>query len=731
VTLLLISLAVLARQTPDTLTYADRATAELVEQARARHAYQDRLVRDYTALVRTRIDVALGSSRFARLRPMLAHETAARVSWGLPNDLKVDVVGQRGVSVFDEGDIQAAFDRPWFVPRTLGDSIHLVDDELPTTAALHPLAQGAESQYRYAIRDSVTLSLPGRTVHAIDVRVQPKGSLGPSLIAGDLWLDAQTAEIVRFTFVFVGEYLWETPDGTLATDSAEARKANVWASRIVTMDADLEYALYEERYWMPFRQLLQLTVEIPWFVNTKLPVRFVTSFEDYEVNRGTPPVFDAPPAENPDAQNKQDVDASQRGESETRCPGGLRDCDKRETGYYRVGNGERGGRWEVHYPPEDSLAHHVWPDALRLDLTADDEDRIARTIGELGELKEQLPATWVGRMTHGVAWESFADLFRFNRVQGVTIGAGYQIRPGPAFTTLMGRASFGLSDRRMTGSVTWRRDGPGSRVDISVQREVQDVEPWTSGLSFGNSMNAVFSAHDDADYLLALGGRVSVTSYGRGLLRNAQLELSLQSERNMVAVAGSGINDVLGGHGLLGANPSTTQGEFARFRITRGSRIAGVWFGQGVEAMAELRGGGEATRAWGDLQLPFRLLGTSVTVGGRAGYLVGDTLEQFSFRVGGPKTVRGFAYGRRRGLGFWSAQLDVALRDNALFAPVLWSDVGDVIRPVQTLSALDSGPLVAVGVGASIAHGLVRANLGKAVHPTEEIRFDLLFRAPR
>jgi hypothetical protein len=83
-------------QVPDTTTYADAATESLVVQARGRHAYHDSLIRDYSARVETRIDVGFGKSRFARVPPVVAHETAAQIRWSLPNNLKVDVVGQHG-----------------------------------------------------------------------------------------------------------------------------------------------------------------------------------------------------------------------------------------------------------------------------------------------------------------------------------------------------------------------------------------------------------------------------------------------------------------------------------------------------------------------------------------------------------------------------------------------------------------------------------------------------------
>jgi len=107
-------------QSADTTTFADAATEALIVQARHRYAYQDSLVRDYSATVRTRIDVGFGRSRFARVSPILAHETAARISWSLPNNLKVDVLGQRVASALPIEGIDVEFDRPWVHSQELG-----------------------------------------------------------------------------------------------------------------------------------------------------------------------------------------------------------------------------------------------------------------------------------------------------------------------------------------------------------------------------------------------------------------------------------------------------------------------------------------------------------------------------------------------------------------------------------------------------------------------------------
>ena len=585
-------------QAGDTATYNSPETARLIAHARATHAVQDSLVDDYQALVRTRVDAGLGRSRFSLIPPLAAVETAARITWSRPNNLGIDVVGFRAVSAYKGLKLDGTFSDPWFIPRGLGDSIRFVDDEIPENAALHPLAPGAERYYRYRVFDSVSIRLPEREVHTVGVRVEPKG-IAPALIAGNLWLDTETTEVVRMTFVFVGDYLWDLPDSNTAADSARARKANHLANRIVKVEADLEYALHQTRFWMPYRQLVTLTVEIPWFINATVPVHFITTFSQYQINTNATPRFT--------------LELDDSTESRTRCHGALADslCGNGENGSrkrneigYRRAERWSNGRWEIDLPPLDSLERYQWPDQLSLSPDPAAEQLIRETSATIARLSQDLPAEWVGRRRFGLAYERFSDLFRFNRVQGASFGVGYELRPGPLFTTLQGTARFGLADRRPTASLTLRRDAPGGRLDIAARRAVQEAEPWTAGQSFGNSLNAVFTGHDDADYHLVFGGGISFLGYA-GLFRNTELSVGWERVRNMSTATGSRVNDWLGGSGILTSNPTVSEGDFLRARLTRRFALwPGGEAGPGLEALSGPAG--TTVRGWGTGKLPLR-----------------------------------------------------------------------------------------------------------------------------
>jgi hypothetical protein len=167
-------------------------------------------------------------------------------------------------------------------------------NDVPERPAIHPLAEGGPEWYRYQLTDSVTVStLDGRRIKLHGVEVTPR-RVGASLITGRMWLDAESGSMVRFTFRFVGSALWVDADEDMDGNDKWARRANDLINRILTLNADLEYALQEGKHWMPYRQTVSGRVELPWLGGLVVPFEARTLFDNYVINTGDTVQFTVP-----------------------------------------------------------------------------------------------------------------------------------------------------------------------------------------------------------------------------------------------------------------------------------------------------------------------------------------------------------------------------------------------------------------------------------------------------
>jgi len=391
--------------------------------------------------------------------------------------------------------------------------------------------------------------------------------------------------------------------------------------------------------------------------------------------------------------------------------------ERYRNGYFKSGYWTD-GRWEMEVPPTDTLLGYEWDTEFRVALDQEEERHFRESLVTLAKLSEDLPAEWVGRSRYGLAWERFSDIARFNRVQGVSLGLGYQVRPGPAFTNLYVSARIGIGDLRPTGSLMWRRDGPGGRFDITAYRSVHEFEPWTAGQGVGNSLNAIFTAHDDADYYLALGGGLSY-QWNVGPFRDFEFNARVERHRSMAIEASAPVPGIWGS-GTFRPNPSVAEGDYFKATVTRPLSV----FHASVLTGVDLLGNDSllSARVWGTASIPFGIFRRTGTLTLRAGASRGDGMSQLAFRVGGPHTVRGYPYGTRTGREFWSAQLDFATTRSSFWAPVVFFDVGDTFT---------ADPIMGAGAGLSLVNGMIRFNLSKGLAPETGIRFDLAFSAAR
>ena len=715
-----ILLAVLQQQTHDTLrtAYGSPATRALVVRAAERHAARDSAVADYRARIRYRLTVSLGKRRWGRPATAAVEEQDATVAWQRPNDLRVDVIGRRFRTRSDRLQLSSAFDRPWFVPRGLADSIRIFSDEFPATGALHPLGVGAERAYHYDLVDSVALQVPGAArLKLYAVQVIPR-AVGPALVAGRLWLEAATAEVVRFTFRYVGTGLWARPaeDGR---DSVSTRRVNALINRIVTLDIDLEYGLQDGVHWMPFRQSIAGTVRIPIITDVVIPFQAVTTFDDYEINTGRPVVFALSLPDSADRAAREDRRDSLRAERREGRADSLRE--------WTYADRWPGGRFEVHRPSDDSLSrYNAWTDSLEIDNDPESEARIREAQASLAALAEELPDPLTGRRPLGFAYENLADALQYNRVQGMSVGVGARVRvPGSAFTDLFATARYGVSDKRATGRLAVVRDAPGGRMALSAYRDLAEPDPFSAGRTLANSVNALFTAHDYGDYYLATGSSLGVVT-AVGVALDLTASLRAERQRSVAREAKSAVNDWLGGDGLFPANPPIAEGDYALASV-RIAKLAGLRWMMTAEGMA---GEGDlGGRAYGEARYA-RGGARGLTLRMKAGIASPDAPPQLRFRLGGMHTVRGFEYASLSAESFWAAQLDIS-PSRGTIRPVLFGDIGGVGRARE---GMDERVLAGGGIGVSVYSPLlrttlIRLDLSHPISPSEggEWRFDLVF----
>jgi len=722
--------ALLLPQAPDTASpYANAATRTVVAKAMARQHLLDSAVTDYEARIRYRLTLSLGRRRWGVSPPAAVEEQDARVQWQAPNNVRVDVLGHRQVSASKDLELESVWDRPWFVPRSLGDSVTIFSDEFPAIAPLHPLARAGPEWYRYELTDSLAITAPnGKRITVYEVDVTPRRK-GDALLTGRLWIDAATAEVVRFAFRYTGTQLWLAPDAATPHDSSEARWGNSFINRFFSLDVDLEYALQAGQYWLPYRQVISGRISVPLVSDLVIPFEAVTTFRDFEINTGRAPRFTLalPVGVSRDSlralwEARQDSLRKARRAGNGEIPDSLWERDY--AGWWS------GGRFEIHRPPKDSLAtYSEWGDSLVIDNSPEEEARRREIEGELAGLAEGLPDSITGRRRVGFSVERLSDVMAFNRVQGYSLGGGVGIRlKSVKFTTLHPSARYGFSDGRLLYKLAAVRNGPGWKLGVSGYRDIVDVDPFSPGRSVPNSVNALLTTHDNADYMEARGGSATLT-LPVSLRSELRLTGRVEAQRSVATQAGSGLNDLLGGDGTFSSNPAVTSGTFAGLGATLTGGDRWRW---SVTADA-LTGDGTTTgRLFGEIRHLF-FQRPAVLVRLKGGAATNDPLPQMAFRAGGQQSVRAADYGTLRGQAFWSTMVDVTPWTGT-FRPVVFADAG------WAGSFDDFGrqqPLIGGGVGLSIysdllRSGLIRFDLSKQFVPDRAVyRFDVIVQAFR
>lgn len=329
------------------------------------------------------------------------------------------------------------------------------------------------------------------------------------------------------------------------------------------------------------------------------------------------------------------------------------------------------------------------------------------------------------------------DLLRYNRVEGLSVGASLTSVLGLGYSAqAVGR--FGFADHTPNGELSLTRSN--GRADVSLRafhRLAVANDDWGSPLSFGASVANLLYARDEGFYYRTWGAELGGTRDAPGPMSGVRMRWRLFAERQYSAgvtprtqaslgkwISDARFSDNIAAQQLVAGGLAT---EFARsFGIDpKGIRFDSKLRLEGAATSSDVLGTGGYGRMVldGTVSRPFGGYALAITsAGGLSG---GDVPVQRAFYIGGLHTVRGqFAHPTgdgRVGDTFWMGRAELGSSFRA-FRPSLFYDLGWA----GLRDDLPRGrPLSGAGAGLSFLDGLFRLDVARGIHPEKGWRTDL------
>ena len=479
-------------------------------------------------------------------RTLFRAEAATRVRWSADSALVVQMLAANEVT--PEGPSPAgtlAFSDAVFDPT--GDRLYFGfgddddDDDDGGIQFEHPIAPGSEAHYRYQVTDSLRLSLPdGRTMQAVGLEIIPRQRSG-RLLSGILWIDPSTGAVIRALYRLATEFDIETEVGL--DDEVEFRLVP-GMFRPFEFDISMvvvEYSFWDFQYWLPSR------IRMEGFARAgiiKVPGSYEQSYR----------ILDVVGADDPAAIEDAAV-VAERWRTDG-VYGEFRELERAPEveADPTIGDGSSPAE-EDDEPPRyllvpvndqdlhtsELLPPPIWDEAPGFAS----EDRLADFVRDLAKLS--VPDA--DRSRFRASWgPEIGDLFRYNRVEGPSVGARAE------WTTATGIGAVGLEASGWLGIGSWVPDArlglswesARHRLSVSGYHRVEEVDPRARNLSVGNSLTALFFGRDDGDYFRASGARLrwEPSSVRRGWYH---LTLSAEEHRALPNEVDFSVAGLLGG----------------------------------------------------------------------------------------------------------------------------------------------------------------------------------------
>ena len=671
--------------------YADAETRELVRLARGHRDAIDASVFHYTATSHQRISVGIRALRRERL--LYRRETASRIEWYRDRPSRIVVEGAReavpvavpGVHVPDD---LAGWARD-FMPRPGDDRLFAAVTE--GGFAWHPLVEGGEALYRYAIGDTTVIRLPdGTDIRLVELRVTPR-ERDIRVITGSFWIELEGHAIVQALFRPARELDLERDMATIDPGEEDEVDEIPALLRPVVVEIDwvtVDYGLWEMRWWMPRHMGFHGSVRLG---PATLPLSLEVRYSDYTVEADRYGLPELPPV--------------------IRQLAGDPTSEPRPYSY------------PVRVEVPDSTTLLSSP-LLAESFYAEGESLIGeRELRDLGDRLRVLPAApWeVGRPRVTPPWVPGRGLVRYNSVEGLSVGARVDWDLGRLRVDLTGR--FGTADERPAGELGVVVPGPARRWRVAAYHRIVAADPSIRPLGPGNSLTALLLGRDDGTYFRASGAELRLTP------RAGQawaVRLFAERQRSAAKNTDLSVRHVLDASRTFLPNivaaPADQAGLEVRVGGERGLDPAGLRWGGWLDVRAET-GTYTFVRPGATLRASGPVLGLLAGLELAGGTTVSDgpAPTQAAWFLGGPGTLRGFAGGALSGPDHARARAELGNRFPAVrlavFADAGWA--GDFASFDRADAAYS------VGVGASLLDGLLRIDLAHRLEPEPGTRVEL------
>jgi hypothetical protein len=214
--------------------FSDPEAQLILARAREARVRQDSALTAYKATATERFSMGMGAKRLGLEKLLFRGDNVAEISWRRDVGVRVRPIGSRmtvPMASKVSGDFTDAVTIPYFPGRESlwfpSSNFGVVKTDIDEREVIHPLANGAETYYKYATGDSVDIKLDGgRVIKLRELKITARTPQW-RLFVGSFWFDRDGGQLVRAAYrLAVDLEIWDVASEESATDAVVSRETD-------------------------------------------------------------------------------------------------------------------------------------------------------------------------------------------------------------------------------------------------------------------------------------------------------------------------------------------------------------------------------------------------------------------------------------------------------------------------------------------------------------------------